>query len=275
MFDDHDNIPEWEERAEEAVSFALAEAEFDREAGVIRIPALDDRGRGSSEEFTSYNDLFYRLVELADNEWYAYVPFDGGEAVFESDNESHVGEALDAKDVETFFAQVGGDESFETIITADEMLAIGAYGTLRIDVESINAELIAYLARHPEKMHDLQPRKFEELVAELFKDMGYDVELTPATCDGGFDVRAIKKSALGTALVLIECKRYAHNHPVGVEVVRGLYSIVAKQDATRGIVATTSRFTRGAKKEQQELRYRMSLADHQMLVEYCQTYRKH
>jgi hypothetical protein len=36
------------------------------------------------------------------------------------------------------------------------------------------------LAKHPEKMQDLTPRKFEELVAALFRAKGYDVELTPA-----------------------------------------------------------------------------------------------
>ena len=46
---------------------------------------------------------------------------------------------------------------------------------------------------HPELMRNLSPRKFEELVAELFSDMGYEVVLTPATRDGGFDFKAFRK----------------------------------------------------------------------------------
>ena len=34
-------------------------------------------------------------MEAYDEAWYANVPFEGGEAVFESDSQSEVGEALD------------------------------------------------------------------------------------------------------------------------------------------------------------------------------------
>ena len=84
----------------------------------------------------------------------------------------------------------------------------GAGLILRIDLTEINDELIKYLAQHPEKMHDMAPRKFEELVAAIFRAKGYTVELTPATRDGGFDVRAFHRNDIGLFLTLIECKRY-------------------------------------------------------------------
>jgi restriction endonuclease len=46
---------------------------------------------------------------------------------------------------------------------------------------------------------------------------------------------------------LIECKRYAPSHKVGVELVRALYGVRMHEKATKGILATTSTFTRGAK----------------------------
>lgn len=93
-------------------------------------------------------------------------------------------------------------------------------------------------------MTRLTPRKFEELVAELFRGKGYDIELTPPTADGGFDIRAVHRQAVGTAMVLIECKRYSQKK-AGLGVVRGLYGVVESERATRGIIATTSVFTRG------------------------------
>lgn len=50
--------------------------------------------------------------------------------------------------------------------------------------DEVNAELIKYLALHPHKIYDLNPHKFEEVVAELIRNLGYDVILTPKTRDG-------------------------------------------------------------------------------------------
>jgi hypothetical protein len=50
---------------------------------------------------------------------------------------------------------------------------------LQVDLSEIDDELIKYLAQHPEGMHDMAPRKFEELVAAIFRAKGYTVELTP------------------------------------------------------------------------------------------------
>lgn len=81
----------------------------------------------------------------------------------------------------------------------------------------------------------MDPRKFEELIAELLRAKGYEVELTPRTRDGGFDILAIKKGDLGSALTLVECKRYAETNKVDVGIVRGLYGVVEEKRATQGL----------------------------------------
>lgn len=43
-----------------------------------------------------------------------------------------------------------------------------------------NEALVEKLKRQPRSVYELPPRKFEELVAELLSDLGYEVELTPA-----------------------------------------------------------------------------------------------
>ena len=46
----------------------------------------------------------------------------------------------------------------------------------------IDIEVVRYLATHPDSIYSrLSSRAFEELVAAILKDMGFDVELTPAT----------------------------------------------------------------------------------------------
>jgi len=129
------------------------------------------------------------------------------------------------------------------------------------------------LAQHPEKMQDLTPRKFEELVAVLFSAKGYDVELTPATRDGGFDMRAFHRNAVGTFLTLIECKRCGPKRPVSVDVVRGLYGVTEDEGATTGLIVTTSSFTRDAKSFQDRNKYRIQLADHAALQAWLREHR--
>jgi restriction system protein len=107
----------------------------------------------------------------------------------------------------------------------------------------------------------MAPRKFEELVAALFRAKGYDVVLTPATRDGGFDMRAFHRSAIGTCLTLIECKRYSPERRISVDIVRGLYGVTESEGATSGLVVTTSSFTKDAKSFQAKNKYRIELAD--------------
>jgi restriction endonuclease Mrr len=206
-------------------------------------------------------ELQHALEGIYDEQWYANVPFDGGQAMFEGDASDYVSEQIETDEIQNFFAQFGEEPEGEQIIAAADLLVPGASQVLRLDVSEINDELVAYLAEHPEKMREMPSRKFEELVADLFKSKGYDVTLTPRTRDGGFDVRAVQRSDIGTVLIIIECKRYAAENTVGVEIVRGLYGIVEQQRATKGIIVTTSFFSSDAKKFHNDVQYRLVLAD--------------
>lgn len=72
----------------------------------------------------------------------------------------------------------------------------------------MSAELIEFFARHPDEMRLMPHRRFEELIAEVFKRLGYEVELTKQTHDRGVDVIAIRHSEVPTRF-LIQCKRLA------------------------------------------------------------------
>lgn len=108
-------------------------------------------------------------------------------------------------------------------------------------------EIFRYLAQKPEKVFDMSPREFEMLVASVFRANGFDVELTPGSRDGGFDVLAVQRSKfVGETRFLIECKRYAKENKVGIGLVQRLIGTVNQFKATRGILVTTSSFTRDA-----------------------------
>jgi hypothetical protein len=116
----------------------------------------------------------------------------------------------------------------------------------QVTLENINSELIHYLAMHPEFIHNLKPRKFEELIAHIFKNQGYEVTLTPQTRDGGKDIIAVYNSPFGHQMFIIECKKYKSDNKVGVEFVRALYGVKHAEGYNQAILATTSTFTKDA-----------------------------
>ncbi len=138
---------------------------------------------------------------------------------------------------------------------------ISDIGNIRIDVSEVNDWMLNELNKNPTDLYQLSSRRFEELVAELLIRKGYNVELTPATRDGGKDIYAARKDDLGSFLYIVECKKYKPTHKVGVNVLRDLYGVLSKEKATYGVAVTTSYFSKPAQDFQQELQFQMSLQD--------------
>jgi HJR/Mrr/RecB family endonuclease len=122
--------------------------------------------------------------------------------------------------------------------------------------------ILAHLQRHPEELFSIDPREFEELVAELLIREGMRVQLTQPSKDGGRDILAWTETAAGPHLYFVECKRYGPQKPVGVSLVRALYGVVSAENATGGLLVTTSRFTRGAMDFQRTVQNRIWLKEY-------------
>jgi hypothetical protein len=80
--------------------------------------------------------------------------------------------------VKTGLLTVNASRGFHAIRPAPE-------NPLVVEIRNVNAELFAYLKKHPDSLHTFSPRQFEEVIAEILQDMGCEVELTPQTRDGG------------------------------------------------------------------------------------------
>jgi restriction system protein len=133
--------------------------------------------------------------------------------------------------------------------------------------------LLHQLKRQPDSIHELSPRKFEELIAELLNGMGHRVELTPATRDGGKDILAYIDTDFGEMLCLVEAKKYRASRPVGVELVRSLYGTLCDFQANSAMLVTTSRFTADAQNFQSKHKYQLNLKDYSNIVEWIQNHK--
>ncbi len=119
-------------------------------------------------------------------------------------------------------------------------------------IKNIDLEIKQYFRKHPEKLHELSSRKFEELVASILQDFGFGVELTRATRDGGSDIIAHLKNAVTTFLMLVECKRYALENKVGVGIIREVIGVHHIKNPAKSIIVTTSTFTKDAQNQANE-----------------------
>lgn len=129
-------------------------------------------------------------------------------------------------------------------------------------VTAISAELVRYLASNPAELHQLRPRQFEELICSILQQHGWDVELTPPSKDGGYDIVGFSGLAGGVrSHWIIECKKWAPDRKVGVEIVRGLVGVKEQIKAANAMIVTTSSFTRGAQ-ELAHSRWDLDLRDY-------------
>ncbi len=106
--------------------------------------------------------------------------------------------------------------------------------------------LIKKIVKNPELIYQVGSQPFEDLMAELFKGLGYSVEQTKRTRDGGVDILAVTNLHKVPLRFLVECKRYSKERRVDVALVRSLYGVKHHIGASKAILATTSGFTRPA-----------------------------
>lgn len=153
------------------------------------------------------------------------------------------------------------------LIDESEELDEELYNDVELDLPSIEVMTIddhikAYFRKHPEKLYDLSPRKFEELVASIIKDMGFEVELTQATRDGGRDIIAYIRTEIASYLTHIECKRYAPDNKVGVDIIRSVTGVHHMRNANKSIIVTTGFFTKDAREEAKLVKHSIELKDY-------------
>lgn len=137
-------------------------------------------------------------------------------------------------------------------------------------VESVLQEI----KTDPDTLYKIRPRDFERLVAEILRDMGYDVHLTPESRDGGRDILAyITLPPNLRFLTIVECKRFQKNEKIGPDIVKQLLFTLMHQDcANKAMLVTTAHFTSGARTLEEQHKWLLNLRDHESLKEWLNQY---
>ena len=86
--------------------------------------------------------------------------------------------------------------------------------------------------------------EFEKVCKQVFENMGFEVETTKASGDGGIDLIAYNYQPLLSSKYIVQCKRYSGS--VGEPIIRDLFGVVMSERANKGILMTTGYFTKSA-----------------------------
>lgn len=141
-----------------------------------------------------------------------------------------------------------------------------------IIVTDINEEIKKFFKKYPQRLYDLNPRKFEELIASILEDLGFTVELTQATRDGGRDIIASIRNSVTNFLAYVECKRYAPDNKIDVGIIRQVQGVQYTHRPSKSIIVTTSFFTRDAVKEAKLIENQLDLKDFNDIKNWLEKY---
>ena len=141
-----------------------------------------------------------------------------------------------------------------------------------IIVSDIDDAVKAFFRKYPEKLYEIHPRKFEELIASILIDFGFDVELTKATRDGGRDIIARIKNSVTDLLAYVECKRYAPDNKVDVGLIRSVAGVQYLDKPGKSIIVTTSFFTKDAKELAKRIENQVDLKDFNDIKDWLKNY---
>lgn len=169
---------------------------------------------------------------------------------------------------------VAGLENYEH---AESLLYRPSLLPISVAAQAVSDALVEYIARNPSALHELRPRQFEELIAHILEGFGWEVELTPETRDGGYDILAVSKdlgkSGIRTSY-LVECKKYRQDRKVGITVARQLLQVKSELRASHAIIATTSDFSVDLYRFASQ-RLDLDPRNAQAIIDWCKGHRSH
>jgi restriction system protein len=186
------------------------------------------------------------------------------------------------RNVAAFLAsQQGAVEEFPvpSVLSVPEILlqAVVTFGTDVPEGRSIAAvalpwfDIMELIQRDPDSTYQIDPRKWEELIAGAYDRQGFEVILTPQSGDRGRDVIATR-SDVGSIRIFDQVKRYKPGHVVTLEEVAAMVGTIdVARNVSKGVVTTTSKFAPRIFENPEITRlmpYRLELRDREQLLSW-------
>ncbi len=138
------------------------------------------------------------------------------------------------------------EEGVDELFTVNDWLEI--FGVKKVEVAKkpvidVRVWQSMSLSEIREKLYEIKPSEFEELVRELMHYLGYpNVKVAGKSHDGGIDVLSTRNTSNGIERVAAQCKRYRGN--VAVHAARDFFGAISNDKSIKqGFLVTTGEFT--------------------------------
>jgi hypothetical protein len=118
-----------------------------------------------------------------------------------------------------------------------------AASLLEFDINDSNLaipEILSHLSKKYSDIYQLSSHRFECLIAEIYANIGWHVEQTQQTRDGGIDLICLSKK---NKKLLVQCKRYAKERKVTISEVDRLLGVTMRTKGNEAHLVTSSFFT--------------------------------
>lgn len=138
-----------------------------------------------------------------------------------------------------------------------------------------NILLIEELSKNPKVIYDIEWRDLERIMAQIFEEIGFNVELTDASHDGGKDLilscLSSQSSERTPLKFYVEIKHWKTK--VGISPIHKLIEVVEKDAVTGCVFVSTSGFA-STVTENAEIRKKVRLEDLSDLYTYFRYYQR-
>jgi restriction system protein len=144
-----------------------------------------------------------------------------------------------------------------------------------IIIRSFSQALAKAVAKDPQALEYVEWRDLERLLAEVFEGLGFGVELTPSSKDGGKDI-ILQCRLLGIhRSYIVEVKHWRSGKKVSSSAVRSFLTVIEEEGRDGGLYLSTYGYSSDAFQMLTEVeRQRLRFGAKEKIVSLCRNYMK-
>lgn len=139
----------------------------------------------------------------------------------------------------------------------------------------VSDKLVKIILGNPEELEKIEWRQMERLIADILDEIGYKVELTSGSNDGGKDIIFRCKNTHNNKSYIIEIKHWASRQKVGYSYIRKFLNVIINEEREKGLFLSTYGFCDNAFETFTEFEMeKLEYAEKEKIIKLCGMYRK-
>jgi restriction endonuclease Mrr len=142
-------------------------------------------------------------------------------------------------------------------------------------LEVVSRRFAELVAKNPRRLDELEWRDMERMLAEVFDGIGFSVELTPGSKDGGKDIILRCEVSGKSRTYIVEIKHWRSGSRVGADATKDFLNVIIREGRSGGLYLSTYGYTNTAFESLSEIeRRKLRFGSEEKIVGLCKTYVK-